>query len=62
MNMAEYVSRRLKQPKNVNFEPTIRGLNNDNFDWTQVLNQSHHIRDGLLRDFCETFERLLRDF
>ena len=26
----------LYQPENVNFEPIIRGLKNDNFDWDQV--------------------------
>ena len=25
-----------EDPKNVNFEPIIRGLKNDNFDWNQV--------------------------
>ena len=36
MNMAEYGSQRLQQPENVNFEPVIRGLKNDNSDWDQV--------------------------
>ena len=36
MIMAEYGSRRSKQPENVNFEPTIRGLKIDIFDWDQV--------------------------
>ena len=36
MNMAEYGSQRSEQPQNVNFEPTIRGLRNDIFDWDQV--------------------------
>ena len=30
MIMAEYGSRRSKQPENVNFEPTITGLKKDN--------------------------------
>ena len=38
MNMAEYGSQRSDQPENVNFEPIIRGLKNDNFDWDQVKN------------------------
>ena len=36
MNMAEYGSKRSDQPENVNFEPILRGLKNDNFDWGQV--------------------------
>ena len=36
MNMAEYGSRQLQQPVNVNFEPIIRGLKSDIFDWDQV--------------------------
>ena len=36
MNVAEYGSRRSQQPANVNFEPIIRGLKNDNFEWDQV--------------------------
>ena len=36
MNMAEYGGQRSQQPANVNFEPIIRGLKNDNFDWDQV--------------------------
>ena len=36
MNMAEYGSRQSKQHKNVNFEPIIRGLKNDIFDWAEV--------------------------
>ena len=36
MNMAEYGSQRSDQPEKVNFEPIIRGLKNDNFDWGQV--------------------------
>ena len=37
-NMAEYIvgSQQLQQPENVNFDPTIRGLKNDNFDLDQV--------------------------
>ena len=36
MNMAEYGNRQSQQPENVNFDPIIRGLKNDNFDWEQV--------------------------
>ena len=36
MNMAKYGSRRLQQPENVNFEPIIRGLTDDDFDWDQL--------------------------
>ena len=41
LNMAEYATSwqsnwRSEQPKNVNFEPIIRGLKNDSFDWEQV--------------------------
>ena len=43
MNMAEYIvgSQQLQQPENVNFEPIIRGLKNDNFDLDQVQNPFH---------------------
>ena len=47
MNMAEYGSRRSQQPENVNLEPIVRGLKNDNFDyWDQVLNP-FHVRRGV---------------
>ena len=36
MNMAKYGSRRSQQPENVKFEPIIRGLKSDIFDWDQV--------------------------
>ena len=36
MNMAEYGSRRSEQPQNVIFEPIIRRLKSDIFDWDQV--------------------------
>ena len=36
LNMAKYGCRRSKQPENVNFEPIIRGLKSDTFDWDQV--------------------------
>ena len=32
MNMAEYGSRLLEQPQNVNFEPIIRGFKSDSFE------------------------------
>ena len=32
---AEHDSQRSEQPENDNFEPIIRGLKNDNFDWNQ---------------------------
>ena len=38
MNMAEYGSQRPQQLANVNFEPVIRGLKSDIFDWDQVKN------------------------
>ena len=38
MNMVENGSQRQDQPENVNFEPIIRGLKNNNFDWDQVKN------------------------
>ena len=37
-NRAEYGSQRSDQPETVNFEPIIRGLNSDIFDWDQVYN------------------------
>ena len=36
LNRAEYGSQRSDLPKNVNFEPIIRGLKSDNFNWDQV--------------------------
>ena len=36
MNMIEYGSQRSEQPENVNFEPIIRGLKSDIFNWDQV--------------------------
>ena len=36
VSRAEYGSQRLDQPEIVNFEPIIRGLKNDNFDWDHV--------------------------
>ena len=36
MNMAKYDSRQSQLPVDVNFEPIIRGLKNDMFDWDQV--------------------------
>ena len=36
LNRAEYGSQRSDQPENVNFEPIIRGLKSDIFDWDQV--------------------------
>ena len=36
MNMAGYGSRRLQQPANVNFEPILKELKRDIFDWDQV--------------------------
>ena len=36
INMAKYGSRRSQLPENVNFEPIIRGLKSDLFDWGQV--------------------------
>ena len=41
LNMAEYATSwqsnwKSEQPKNVNFEPIKRGLENDIFDWEQV--------------------------
>ena len=41
MNMAKYGSQRSQQPDDVNFEPIIRGLKSDIFDWGQVLNPFH---------------------
>ena len=32
MYMAKYGSQQSQQPKNVNFEPTVRGLKSDIFD------------------------------
>ena len=32
----EYGSQQLRKTENVNLEPIIRGLKNDNFDWDQV--------------------------
>ena len=37
LNRAEYGSQR----SDVNFEPIIRGLDNDIFDWEQVKNPFH---------------------
>ena len=41
-NMAEYIvgSQQLQQPENVNFDPIIRGLKNDNFDLDQVFKEN----------------------
>ena len=36
MNIAEYGSQRSEQPQNVNFEPIIRGLENDIFNRDEV--------------------------
>ena len=36
MNMDEYGSQQSGKPENVNFEPIIGGLKNDNFDWDQA--------------------------
>ena len=44
MNMAKYGSRGSQQPENVNFEPIIRELKIDIFDWDQVLNPFHICR------------------
>ena len=41
LNRAEYGSQRSDQPENVNFEPIIKGLKIDNFDWDQVQNPFH---------------------
>ena len=44
MNMAKSGSRRSQQPENVNFEPILRGLKSDIFDWDQVSNPFHICR------------------
>ena len=36
LNRDEYGSQRTDQPENVNFEPIIRGLKDDDFDWDQL--------------------------
>ena len=36
MNRAEYGSQQSDQPEDVNFEPIIRGVKSDIFDWDQV--------------------------
>ena len=41
LNRAEYGGQQSDQPENVNFEPIIRGLKNDNFYWEQVQNPFH---------------------
>ena len=47
MKMAEYSSRQLEQTENVIFEPVIRGLKSDIFDWDQVQNPFHLCKSRL---------------